>query len=98
MAEYIARLWRNHPHDIEVPSVQVNALTEFEAAAVALNTFREMGEEFSANSGLELLQGNVTHSKPVSVKDIVYWLRSRPEGVALVEKDRLQALLEYVPE
>lgn len=98
MADYVARLRRTRSDDANAPSVEVDALTEFEAAAVALNLFRQRGERFDASTGLELLQGNVTHSKPVPVKDIMYWLRSRPEGQALVQKDGLQPLLDYVHE
>ena len=43
-------------------------MTEFEAAALALEEFRERGVQFDGESGLELLEGNVTASKPVPVK------------------------------
>lgn len=96
MADYIAKLRQGHAQNTDDPTVEVEALTEFEAAAVALNRFLQAGEKFDASTGLELLQGNVTHSKPVPVKDIVHWLRDRPEGRALAERDNLQSLLDYV--
>lgn len=98
MSEYAVQLWRNHPHDTHVPKVDVDALTEFEAAALALDRFRQMGEEFGPKTGVEILQGNVTHSAPVAVADIMKWLRHGPEGQALVEKDGLHALLDFVPD
>ena len=98
MADYIVKLWRNHPHDTQVPKVDVEAVTEFEAAAIGLNKHRQLGEQFDGGTGVEILQGNITHSKPVAVKDILYWLRNRPEGQALTQKDGLQPLLDYVPE
>jgi|SRR5215208_4850806 len=98
MAEYIAKLRRHRTgEDAHPPEIVIDAVTEFEAAALALNHFVRSGEQFTGESGLELLQGNVTASKPVDVKDIVYWLRNKPEGRALVERDNLQPLLDYLP-
>lgn len=97
MAEYIAKL-RDKRLRGDLPTVEVETLTEFEAAAIALERFRRMGLQFDGRSGIELLEGNVTASKPVDVKDITYWLRNRPEGQALVERDGLHALLDYVKE
>jgi hypothetical protein len=97
MADYIAKL-RNDADGGLAPEIEADAVTEFEAAALALKRFHQQGVPFDARTGLELLQGNVTHSKPVPVKDIIYWLRNKKEGRALVEKDGLQPLLEYVPE
>ena len=98
MADYIAKLRRPGADAGQAPQIEVDAVTEFEAAAIALNRFHQMGEAFDATTGLEILQGNVTHSKPVPVRDIVYWLRNKQEGQALVRKDGLQPLLDYVRE
>jgi hypothetical protein len=98
MSEYTVMLRRTDRHEDDVPKVEVNALTEFEAAAVGLDRFRQMGEQFSGGTGVEIVQGNVRASKPVPVKDITYWLRNKPEGHAIVERDRLQSLLDYVKE
>ena len=95
VAEYIAKL-RDSRLAGDVPTVTVVTVTEFEAAALALEEFRQRGVAFDGETGLEMLEGNVTASKPVPVKDILYWLRNRPEGQALVHRDRLQPLLEYV--
>jgi hypothetical protein len=96
MSEYTVMLRKTDRHDEDVPKVEVDALTEFEAAAVGLDRFRQMGEQFSAATGVEILQGNVRASKPVPVKDITYWLRNKPEGHAIVKRDGLQPLLDYV--
>jgi hypothetical protein len=95
MAEYVAKL-----HDrrlgAEIPVARIESVTEFEAAALALEHFRQRGVTFDGESGLELLEGNVTASKPVPVKEIMYWLRNRGEGQALAKRDGLEQLLEYV--
>ncbi len=96
MAEYTVKLRRSDSTDSPVPEVEVDALTEFEAAAVGLNQLRARGERFDAETGVEIVQGTVTETKPVPVKDIVYWLRNRREGQALTERDRLEPLLEYM--
>lgn len=96
MAEYVAKLRDRRLGAGPAPTEVINTLTEFEAAALALEKFRRQGLQFDGRSGLEILEGNVTASKPVDVKDILYWLRNRPEGQALVVKDGLQGLLEYV--
>jgi hypothetical protein len=95
MAEYIAKL---HDHRLgdETPSATIGTVTEFEAAALALEEFRKRGVQFDGESGLELLEGNVTASKPVPVKEIMYWLREKPEGQALAKRDGLERLLDYV--
>jgi hypothetical protein len=95
MAEYIAKL---HDHRLgeEIPSATIGTVTEFEAAALALEEFRKRGVQFDGESGLELLEGNVTASKPVPVKEIMYWLRDKPEGQALAKRDGLERLLDYV--
>jgi hypothetical protein len=71
-------------------------LTEFEAAALGLEHLRRRGVQFDGDSGVELLEGNVTASKPVPVKEIMYWLRNKAEGQALAKRDGLQGLLDYV--
>jgi hypothetical protein len=38
----------------------------------------------------------VRASKPVPVKEIMYWLRNKPEGQALAKRDGLERLLDYV--
>lgn len=98
MAEYTVKLRRTESSGSPVPAVEVDALTEFEAAAVGLNELRARGERFDAETGVEIVQGTVTETRPVPVKDIVYWLRNRREGQALAERDRLEPLLEYVKE
>jgi hypothetical protein len=98
MAEYIVKILRTDQADPHVPKVEVSALTEFEAAAKGLNQLRERGEQFSAQTGVEILQGNVTGTKPIPVKDILYWLRNRNEGQTLARRDGLQPLLDYVNE
>jgi hypothetical protein len=95
MAEYIAKL-RDHRLGEEIPITRIDTVTEFEAAALALEEFRKRGVQFDRESGLELLEGNVTASKPVPVKDIMYWLRDKPEGQALAKRDGLERLLDYV--
>ena len=95
MAEYIAKL-RDHRLGEEVPSATIDTLTEFEAAALALEQFRRRGVNFDGESALELLEGNVTASKPVPVKEIMYWLRNKSEGQSLAHRDGLEGLLEYV--
>ena len=97
MAEYIVKLHGRKAAQ-EVPTVTIDTLTEFEAAALGLEQFRRRGVSFDGHTGVELLEGNVTASKPVPVKDIMYWLRNRPEGQALAKRDRLEGLLEYVTE
>ena len=69
MAEYIAKL-RDPRLGEEIPVVSIDSVTEFEAAALALEHFRQRGVRFDGESGLELLEGNVTASKPVPVKEI----------------------------
>jgi hypothetical protein len=95
MAEYIVKL-----HDrrlgSETPTATIDTLTEFEAAALALEEFRRRGVQFDGESRIEVLEGNVTASKPVPVKDIMYWLRNNAEGQALAKRDGLEQLLEYV--
>jgi hypothetical protein len=98
MAEYIVKLTKRNAPDAHVPQVTADAVTEFEAAAIGLNRLRERGEDFSAETGVEILQGNVTSTMPVPVRNITSWLRNRPEGRALVERDGLQPLLDYVKE
>jgi hypothetical protein len=95
MAEYIAKL-HDHRLGAEIPSATIGTVTEFEAAALALEEFRKRGVQFDGESGLELLEGNVTASKPVAVKEIMYWLRDKPEGQALAKRDGLERLLDYV--
>jgi hypothetical protein len=95
MAEYIAKL-RDQRLGEEIPTARIDTVTEFEAAALALEVFRQRGVQFDRESGLELLEGNVTASKPVPVKDIMYWLRDKPEGQALAKRDGLERLLDYV--
>jgi hypothetical protein len=94
MAEYIAKL-RDRRLGGEIPVVTIDSVTEFEAAALALEQFRQRGVVFDGESGLELLEGNVTASKPVPVKEIMHWLRDRVEGQALVKRDGLEGLLDY---
>ena len=96
MAEYTVKLLRHDPEGGRVPQVEVDALTEFEAAAVGLNQLRQIGEPFAGNTGVEIVQGNVTETKPVPVRDITYWLRNKAAGQELVVRDGLQPLLEYV--
>jgi hypothetical protein len=79
MSEYTVKLVKDKDEG-RTPEVHVDALTEFEAAAVGLNRFRELGEPFDSHTGVEIVQGNVTETKPVPVKDIVHWLRDRREG------------------
>jgi hypothetical protein len=98
MSEYTVKLVKGDKEEGRMPQVEVDALTEFEAAAVGLNRFRELGEEFDGRTGVEIIQGNVTETKPVPVKDIVHWLRDRREGQALAERDGLGPLIEYVKE
>ena len=95
VAEYIAKL-HDHRLGAEIPSATVGTVTEFEAAALALEEFRKRGVQFDGESGLELLEGNVTASKPVPVKEIMYWLREKHEGQALAKRDGLERLLDYV--
>jgi hypothetical protein len=95
MAEYIAKL-HNQQGGAEIPTVKVDTITEFEAAALALEQFRQRGVPFDGQTGIELLEGTVTASKPVPVRDILYWLRNKPEGLALVKRDGLGGLLDYV--
>ena len=96
MAEYIVKLLRNDPEGGRVPQIEVDAITEFEAAAVGLNQLRQSGEPFQGDTGVEIVQGNVTETKPVPVKDITSWLRNKAAGQELVERDGLQPLLDYV--
>ena len=97
MSEYTVKLVKDDKDEgRRVPHVEVDALTEFEAAAVGLNRFREMGEQFDGRTGVEITQGTVTETKPVPVRDIVHWLRDRREGQTLAERDGLGPLLEYV--
>ena len=95
MAEYIAKL-RDHRLGEEIPTTRIDTVTEFEAAALALDEFRERGVRFDGESGLELLEGNVTASKPVPVKEMMYWLREKAEGQALAKRDGLERLLDFV--
>jgi hypothetical protein len=95
MAEYIAKL-HDRKLGAEVPTATIETVTEFEAAALALEQFRQRGVPFDGHSGLELLEGNVTASTPVRVKEIMYWLRHKGEGQALARRDGLERLLDYV--
>jgi hypothetical protein len=95
MAEYIAKLHDRRAGQ-DAPTATIDTVTEFEAAALALEQFRRQGVSFDGDSGLELLEGNVRASKPVPVKEIMYWLRNKPEGQALAKRDGLERLLDYV--
>ena len=95
MAEYIAKL-HDRRAGPNAPTATINTVTEFEAAALALERFRQQGIAFDGDSGLELLEGTVRASKPVPVREIMYWLRNKPEGQALAKRDGLERLLEYV--
>ena len=70
MAEYTVKLRRSDSTDSPVPEVEVDALTEFEAAAVGLNQLRARGEGFEVETDVEIVQGTVTETKPVPVKRI----------------------------
>jgi hypothetical protein len=96
MAEYTVKLSTDDREAARAAQVEVDALTEFEAAAVGLNELRQRGEPFTGATGVEILQGNVTETKPVPVRDITYWLRNKAAGQELVERDGLQPLLDYV--
>jgi hypothetical protein len=98
MAEYVAKLHDDVRFSGESPTLRVEALTEFEACALAREAFRRRGVVFGPESGLEVLQGNVTSSKPVPVKEILFWWRNKPEGQALERRDGLQELLACVPD
>ena len=79
------------------PTVTLDTLTEFEAAALGLERLRQRGVQFDGDSGVELLEGNVTASKPVPVKEIMWTgCGTSSKGQALAKRDGLQGLLDYV--
>jgi hypothetical protein len=90
MPKYVVKLWANAP-DAQSPTYEVQADSDFHAAALAIRHFTRLGEPVPDTAKLDI-EASDRGLQTLSVASVLRWLRRDGEGLAFAREEGLEFL------